>query len=89
MGGVPLAAANMILTPGAVQAGQQATISPAVASVVNGGERFMDAAPLAMGNALLLRATFIEHGLAGLNEQAVGTKQGAGWLPGRWGRGIY
>jgi hypothetical protein len=45
---------NMILTPGAVQAGQQATISPAVASVVNGGERFMDAAPQAMGNALQL-----------------------------------
>jgi hypothetical protein len=46
--------ANMILTPGVAQAGQQATISPAVASVVNGGERFMDAAPQAMGNALQL-----------------------------------
>jgi hypothetical protein len=32
------------------------------------------------------RATLIEHGLAELDEQAVGTKQGARWLPGRWGR---
>jgi three-Cys-motif partner protein len=31
----------------------------------------------------LLRATLIEHSLAELDEQAVETKQGAGWLPGR------
>jgi hypothetical protein len=38
---------------------------------------------------LVLRATLIEHSLAELDEQAVETKQGAEWLPGRWGRGIY
>jgi len=44
---------NMLLLPGTVQAHPQA-VPPAVASVVAGGERFMDAAPQALGRALQL-----------------------------------
>lgn len=44
---------NMVLLPGSAQARSQAA-PPAVASVVTGGERFMDAAPQALGSALQL-----------------------------------
>jgi|GEM_PF-3217616 len=44
---------NMLLLPGTAQAQPQA-VPPAVASVVAGGERFMDAAPQALGRALQL-----------------------------------